>query len=86
MECSLPGSSVHRILQARRLEWVAIPSPGDILDLAKDCSRSSESLPTALSQFNTSRVLNSVKWGFGKVQAQDPKTCPRNAITVIVVI
>ena len=26
MECSLPGSSVHRILQARLLEWVAMPS------------------------------------------------------------
>ena len=25
MDCSLPGSSVHRILQARMLEWVAIP-------------------------------------------------------------
>ena len=25
MNCSLPGSSVHRILQARTLEWVAIP-------------------------------------------------------------
>ena len=24
MDCSLPGSYVHRILQARRLEWVAI--------------------------------------------------------------
>ena len=24
MECSLPGSSVHEILQARMLEWVAI--------------------------------------------------------------
>ena len=24
MDCSLPGSSVHRIFQARRLEWVAI--------------------------------------------------------------
>ena len=24
MECSLPGSSAHRILQARVLEWVAI--------------------------------------------------------------
>ena len=27
MDCSLPGSSVHGILQARILEWVAIPSP-----------------------------------------------------------
>ena len=35
MDCSLPGSSVHRILQTRMLEWVAMPSsrrssqPGD---------------------------------------------------------
>ena len=26
MDCSLPGSSVHGILQARILQWVAIPS------------------------------------------------------------
>ena len=32
MDCSLPGSSVHEILQARILEWVAIPSPGDLPD------------------------------------------------------
>ena len=25
MDCSSPGSSVHRILQARILEWFAIP-------------------------------------------------------------
>ena len=25
MDCSLPGSSVHGIPQARTLEWVAIP-------------------------------------------------------------
>ena len=25
MDCSLPGSSVHRVLQARKLEWVAMP-------------------------------------------------------------
>ena len=27
MDCSPPGSSVHGILQARILEWVAIPIP-----------------------------------------------------------
>ena len=40
MDCSLPGSSVHGIFQARVLEWVAIsfwsglpfPSPGDLPD------------------------------------------------------
>ena len=26
LDCILPGSSVHAILQARMLEWVAIPS------------------------------------------------------------
>ena len=28
MDCSLPGSSIHEILQARILEWVAIPFSG----------------------------------------------------------
>ena len=32
MDCSLPGLSVHGILQARILEWVAIPSPVDLPD------------------------------------------------------
>ena len=29
MDCSPPGSSVHGIFQARILEWVPFPSPGD---------------------------------------------------------
>ena len=29
-DCSPPGSSVHGILQARTLEWVAISSSGDL--------------------------------------------------------
>ena len=33
MDCSSPGSSVHGVLQARKLEWVAISfSTGDLLD------------------------------------------------------
>ena len=31
-DCSPPGSSVHGILQARILEWVACPPPGDLLN------------------------------------------------------
>ena len=31
MDCSLPGSSVHGIFQARVLEWVPSPSPSKIL-------------------------------------------------------
>ena len=30
MDCSLPGSSVHGILQARVLEWVAIAFSTDV--------------------------------------------------------
>ena len=30
LDCSPPNSSVHGILQARILEWVAIPSLGDL--------------------------------------------------------
>ena len=32
MDCSLPGFSVQGILQARILEWVAMPPPGDFPD------------------------------------------------------
>ena len=30
MDSSSPGSSVHGILQARILEWLPFPSPGDL--------------------------------------------------------
>ena len=33
---ALPGSSVHRILQARILQWVAIPSSRDLSDLGTE--------------------------------------------------
>ena len=32
MDCSLPGSSVHGILQARIMEWAAFPPPRDLPD------------------------------------------------------
>ena len=32
MDCSLPVFSLHGISQARILEWVAFPSPGDLPD------------------------------------------------------
>ena len=30
MDCSLPGSSIHEIFQARVLEWLPFLSPGDL--------------------------------------------------------
>ena len=32
MNCSPPGFSVYEIFQARILEWVAFPPPGDLPD------------------------------------------------------
>ena len=32
MDCSLPGCSVHGILQVRILQWVILPTPGDLSD------------------------------------------------------
>ena len=36
MDCSLPGSSVHGISQARTLEWVVIPPPTDLPNLGTE--------------------------------------------------
>ena len=32
VDCSPPGTSVYGISQARMMEWVAIPSPGDLTE------------------------------------------------------
>ena len=36
MDCNLPGSSVHGILQARILSGLPCPSPGDLPDLGME--------------------------------------------------
>ena len=36
MDCSLPGSSLHGILQARILEWVAIPFSRGSLEVMRE--------------------------------------------------
>ena len=50
-DCSLLGSSVHGILQARILEWVAISFSRDLLDLGiepRSPALQADSLPTDL--------------------------------------
>ena len=39
MDCSLPGSSVHGILQARVLEWVAIVNQGKLEVVKQEMAR-----------------------------------------------
>ena len=45
--CNLPGYSVHGILQAKILEWLPFPAPGDIPDRHPPCllHRQVDSLP-----------------------------------------
>ena len=50
MDCSLPGSSIHGIPQARVLEWVAIASssnPYHLLEESDSLSEASDSLSEA---------------------------------------
>ena len=37
MDCSLPGSSIHGIFQARVLEWVPLPSPVCVTTCCQFC-------------------------------------------------
>ena len=53
MDRSLPGSSVHGILQASILEWATMPSSMDLPNLEKE-SRSSMSPALAGGFFSTS--------------------------------
>ena len=55
VDCSPPGSSVHGISQARMLEWVAIPPPGDLPNPGINTGIKSESLtfPTLANRFFT---------------------------------
>ena len=46
MDYSLLGSSLHKIPQARILEWVAFPSPGDLPNPGIEPESPAYSLPS----------------------------------------
>ena len=61
MDCSLPGSSAHGILQARILEWVGIPSPGDLPDTGMEPgspAMQADSLPLSYQAFPISELCH----------------------------
>ena len=60
MDCSLPGSSVHGIFQARVLEWVAIASPTTHYSSPPDTTRM-ESLDTNVTDFQ--HILQRIQGG-----------------------
>ena len=46
LDCSPPGSSVHGVLQARILEWAAVPSSRELPSLAAaSCAQSPSLIP-----------------------------------------
>ena len=70
MECSPPGSSVHEILQARLLEWVAIsssrdlPNPGIESETPTPLALASKFFTTSLLGFPKLIILPSNSKGF----------------------
>ena len=66
MDCNLPGSSVHGILQARTLEWVAMPSSGDLP--GPGVEPGSPMSPTLAGFFSTS-VTRKAHWN-GDIEAK----------------
>ena len=55
IDCSPPGSSVHGILQARKLEWLLCPPPGDLLD--PGIERVFLTSPAVASEFFTTSTI-----------------------------
>ena len=66
MDCSLPGSSVHVIFQARVLEWGAVPFSGDPMDVGNLISGSSVFSKSSLNiwKFLVHILLKPHLWNF----------------------
>ena len=70
MDGSLPGSSVHGILQARILQWVAIPFSRDLPDLGIEprfLALQADSLPSEpqrnpINAIKHNRTLSRIGW------------------------
>ena len=58
MDCSLPGSSIHGICQARVLEWGAIAFSAEFLKQGKCVSHSGGSTHVNLHKANLSLISN----------------------------
>ena len=71
MNCSPPGSSAHGTFQARILEWVAFPSPGELLDPGMELR-----YPALAGGFFTAEPPGNPT----SLNSQDPGTCKCNLI------
>ena len=68
MDCSLPGYSVHGILQARRLEWVAISfSRQEYTELYKKDLHDPDNPEGVITHLEPDSLECEVKWALGRI-------------------
>ena len=61
MNCSPLGSSVHGIFQARILEWLPFPSPGDLPDPGIEAGSSALQAGSLLTELSGKTVVLSIE-------------------------
>ena len=61
MDCSLPGSTTHGIFQARILEWLPFPSPGDLPDPGTERGSPTLQADALLSELPGKSIIMSTK-------------------------
>ena len=80
VDCSPPGSSVHGILQARVLEWVAIPFPRGIFPNQELNSRLLHwQAGSLLSESNSNKIAKQKKWSSTQVHSENLQSPPNLA-------
>ena len=57
MDCSPPGSSFHGISQAKTLEWVSFPNPGDLPDPGLERASPAEQVNSLLLSHQGSPIV-----------------------------
>ena len=80
MDCSPPGSSVYGILQARILEWVAIPFSRDLSDLGIKPGSPTLQADSLLSELPEKPILVTVTHHIQKIRVTtvDRSTVEKN--------
>ena len=76
MDFSLLGSSIHGILQARILEWVVVPPPGDLPD--PEIGHASLASPALAGEFFTT----SANWEAHLPNPFHPKSFPSQQVAI----
>ena len=66
MDYSPPGISVHKILQARILEWIPMPSSRDFLEGSNPCVLHHRQILYQLSHKGSPRTLEWVAYPFSR--------------------